>query len=71
MVYSHYVPVWIHNAIQEMNTLKIGILGISEMKWQNLGEFTKNGHKIYYSGDNINHHQHQVGILYQYRRDHC
>ena len=35
---------------QEMARVKIGILGISEVKWTGMGEFNSDDHYIYYGG---------------------
>ena len=35
---------------QEMASVNINILGISELKWTGLGEFNSDDHYIYYSG---------------------
>ena len=35
---------------QEMARVKIGILGISEVKWTGMGEYNSDGHYIYYCG---------------------
>ena len=35
---------------QEMATVNIDILGISELKWTGMGEFNSDDHYIYYSG---------------------
>ena len=35
---------------QEMARVNIDILGISELKWTGMGEFTSDDHYIYYSG---------------------
>ena len=35
---------------QEMARLNINILGISELKWTGMGEFTSDDHYIYYCG---------------------
>ena len=35
---------------QEMARVNIDILGISEVKWTGMGEFTSDDHYIYYSG---------------------
>ena len=35
---------------QEMATVNIDILGISELKWTRMGEFNSNDHYIYYCG---------------------
>jgi hypothetical protein len=40
--------------ISEMERVKLGLLGISELKWKGRGHLTVGMHKIYYSGnDNI------------------
>ena len=35
---------------QEMARVNINILGTSELKWTGMGEFTSDGHYIYYCG---------------------
>ena len=35
---------------QEMARVDIDILGISELKWNGMGEFNSNDHYIYYCG---------------------
>ena len=35
---------------QEMERVKIDILGISELKWTGMGEFNSDEHLIYYCG---------------------
>ena len=35
---------------QEMATVKVDILGISELKWTGMGEFNLDDHYIYYWG---------------------
>ena len=35
---------------QEMARLNIDILGISELKWTGMGEFSSDDHYIYYCG---------------------
>ena len=35
---------------QEMASMNIDILGISELKWTGKGEFNSDGHHIYYCG---------------------
>ena len=35
---------------QEMARMKVGILGISELKWTGMGEFNSDEHCIYYCG---------------------
>ena len=35
---------------QEMASVNIDILGISELKWTGMGEFNSDDHYIYYSG---------------------
>ena len=35
---------------QEMATVNIDILGISEIKWRGMGEFNSDDHYTYYSG---------------------
>ena len=35
---------------QEMATVNVNILGISELKWAGVGEFNSDDHYIYYCG---------------------
>ena len=35
---------------REMARVNIGILGISELRWTEMGEFNSNDHYIYYCG---------------------
>ena len=35
---------------QEMATVKVDIVGISELKWTGMGEFNSDDHYIYYCG---------------------
>ena len=35
---------------QEMTRVNVFILGISELKWNGMGEFNSDDHYIYYSG---------------------
>ena len=35
---------------QEMTSVNINILGISELKWMRMGEFNSDDHCIYYCG---------------------
>ena len=35
---------------QDMATVNVGILGISELKWTGMGEFNSDDHYIYYCG---------------------
>ena len=35
---------------QEMTRVNVDILGISELKWTGMGEFTSDDHSIYYCG---------------------
>lgn len=52
-----------HNAIKEMKRLKIGIMGISEMRWPGSGECMVDNYRVYYSGKETNKHQHGVGMI--------
>ena len=38
---------------QEMATVNIDILGISEIKWTGMGEFNSDDHYIYYCGQEL------------------
>lgn len=62
-VKSIYEAGKVHNVIQEMQRLKVNIMGISETRWANSGEISINGTKIYYSGNNESHHWNGVAIL--------
>ena len=42
---------------QEMATVNIGILGVSELKWTGMGEFNSDDHYIYYCGQESSHSQ--------------
>ena len=53
----------IHNTIQEMTRLKIGILGVSEMWWPLSGKRNINNHVVYYSGNEDKNHRNEVGII--------
>ena len=45
---------------QEMATVNINILGISELKWTEMGEFNSDDHYIYYCGqESLSHHSQQ------------
>ena len=37
---------------QEMARVNVNILGISELKWTEMGKFNLDGHYIYYCGRN-------------------
>ena len=37
---------------QEMARVNVDILGISELKWNGMGEFNSDDHYIYYYGQN-------------------
>ena len=49
------------NAVQEMNRIKISILGLAEMRWKDSGKTKKNGYTIIYSGNE--NHFNGVGII--------
>ena len=49
------------NAVQEMNRMKISILGLAEMRWKDSGKTKKNGYTIIYSGNE--NHFNGVGII--------
>ncbi|XP_055371788.1 craniofacial development protein 2-like [Condylostylus longicornis] len=51
------------NTVQEMQRLKIDILGISETWWPDKGECRVEGAKFYYSGNNTSTHRNGVGII--------
>lgn len=52
-----------HNAIREMERLKIDILGVSEMRWPNVGKCQVNGYYVYYSGNDDPQHLNGVGVI--------
>ena len=53
----------IHELTHELERYKWDIIGLCEVRWKNFGEtVTKEGHKLWYSGDESKH-QHGVGIL--------
>lgn len=58
-----YQPGKMHNIIQEMNRLKINILGLSEARWPNSGYFSTNNGTIYYSGTNKTKHSCGIAII--------
>ena len=49
------------DVIQEMNRMKISILGLAEMRWKDSGKIKKNGYTIIYSGNE--NHFNGVGII--------
>jgi len=49
------------NVIAEMTRMDISILGLAEMRWNDSGQFCKDGHSIIYSGNN--NHTKGVGII--------
>uniref|UniRef100_A0AAR5NZ92 Endonuclease/exonuclease/phosphatase domain-containing protein n=1 Tax=Dendroctonus ponderosae TaxID=77166 RepID=A0AAR5NZ92_DENPD len=52
-----------HNAINEMERLKIHILGISEMRGPGSNFFDINDHRIYYSRTTNGKHEYGVGVI--------
>ena len=48
---------------QEMATVKIDILGISELKWTGMGEFNSDNHYIYYCGQERRRQWHPTPVL--------
>lgn len=62
-VHSMYQPDEIQNIIQEMDKLKINILGISEARWPNSGYCCTENVTIYYSGSTDAQHKHGVAIM--------
>lgn len=52
-----------HNIVQEMNRLKVEIMGISEMRWKDSGYTKILDHSVYYSGNDDKHHRNGVAIL--------
>lgn len=61
-VRSLYEAGKLRNLTEEMERLKVDILGISEMRWTGKGECNTHNGKMYYSG-NENEHQYGVAIL--------
>jgi len=53
----------VHNLIQEMKRLEIGIMGVSEMRWPDSGQCDIEDHQVLYSGTSTGAHQHGVGII--------
>ena len=47
---------------QEMARVNIDILGISELKWTGMGEFSSDDHYIYYCGQEF-HRRYGVAII--------
>ena len=50
------------NIIQEIKQIGISILGISEVRWLDAGQLSKNGYTVVYSG-NCEKHTNGVGII--------
>ena len=52
MLYQYCIGSWNQNKLevvkQEMARVNIDILGISELKWTEMGEFNSDDHYIYY-----------------------
>ncbi|KAL1447598.1 hypothetical protein WDU94_009869 [Cyamophila willieti] len=55
----------LENTIQEMERLKIQVLGVSEMRWPGSGHKDVDKHRIYYSGTTNNTSQYGVGMIIQ------
>uniref|UniRef100_A0A8D8W5N2 Craniofacial development protein 2 n=2 Tax=Cacopsylla melanoneura TaxID=428564 RepID=A0A8D8W5N2_9HEMI len=53
----------IYNAIQEMERMKIDIMGIAEMRWPASGEMQIKDHKVFYSGKDNGAHENGVAIM--------
>lgn len=51
------------NVTIEMNRLQIEILGVSETRWMNSGNFESDDYKIYYSGVDNGKHRSGVAII--------
>ena len=49
-------------AKQEMASVNINILGISELKWMGMGEFNSDDHYIYYCGQEF-HRRNGVALI--------
>ena len=55
---------------QEMARVNVNILGISELKWTEMGEFNSDDHYIYYCGqDSLR--RHAVAIISQQKSLKC
>ena len=48
--------------LQEMARVKVDILGISQLKWNGMGEFNSDDHYIYYCGQEF-HRRNGVAII--------
>uniref|UniRef100_A0A8D8T3N0 Craniofacial development protein 2 n=1 Tax=Cacopsylla melanoneura TaxID=428564 RepID=A0A8D8T3N0_9HEMI len=57
----------LENTIQEMERLKIQVLGVSEMRWPGSGFMDVENHRIYHSGTSDNTYQYGVGMIIQKR----
>lgn len=55
----------LQNLIQEMERMKISILGVSEVRWPDSGMVRSNGKVFYYSGSTaaVRNHRNGVGLL--------
>lgn len=58
-------PGKLKEAIKEMERLNLQLIGLSECRWNGVGDVTvENGHRFLFSGRNINeHHRDGVGFL--------
>lgn len=62
-VQSLYAAGKLQNLIQEMNRLKIDVLGVSEVRWTGVGMIQSSGKVFYYSCNMDPNHRGGVGIL--------
>lgn len=62
-VRSMFQPGKMHNVLQEMQRLKVNILGVSEARWPDSGYVSAEKATIYYSGSNDNQHKNGVAVI--------
>lgn len=53
----------LQNTAQEMERLKLDILGLSEVRWLGTGQCSTDNTVMYYSGNNDRYHYNGVGII--------
>ena len=58
-----FEPGKMHNVVQEMQRLKIDVLGISEARWPNSGNYPVAYGMVYFSGNRDTHHRNGVAIV--------
>ena len=56
---------------QEMARLNINILGITELKWMEMGEFNSNDHYVYYCGQESLRRNGVALIVYKKSKTQC